>query len=303
MRRNHKTERRKLSRLKPHPQQAAIFGDVPEAELDALAADMAEHGQRDPVEILPDGTIIAGHQRVRAAKKLRWKEVDVIVRHDLAAAGTEAIEAYFVTSNLIRRQLTPLGRARCIRRLMEVDVGSSAADFLWNNREELKQRVGKAMGMSTRSVSRYLLALEAPIEVQQALDRGDIKLIDAGKVAMLGDSAQAEIAERIAAGENGGEVLHEYLAGGRGGDEVHRAYVRLHSALNREVPRLAGRAAEIKPGPLRRRLKLMKQGRVLLDELIEAAEAQGGDDSDADNCDRISSFWQPGAPCPKSNRG
>jgi ParB-like chromosome segregation protein Spo0J len=70
MAKHQQVERWKISRLKARPQQAAIFGDVSAAELDALAADMTEHGQRDPVEILPDGTIAAGHQRVRAAKKL-----------------------------------------------------------------------------------------------------------------------------------------------------------------------------------------------------------------------------------------
>jgi hypothetical protein len=108
------------------------------------------------------------------------------VRHDLVAAGEAAIEAYFVTSNLIRRQLSPLGRARCIRRLMEVEKSQFTSNYNWWDRDELKQRVGKAMGMSARNISRYLLVLDAPIEVQHALDRGEIKLIDAGKVALLG---------------------------------------------------------------------------------------------------------------------
>lgn len=276
-------QRRKISKLRSHPKQDTIFGDVPPQELDALASDMAEHGQRDPVEILPDGTIIAGHQRVRAAKKLRWTEVDVIVRHDLVAAGEAAIEAYFVTSNLIRRQLTPLARARCIRRLLEVETGTATRHQNCWDRDELKRRVGQAMGMSARNVSRYLLVLDAPIEVQHALDRGEIKLTDAGKVAMLAATVQAEIAERIAAGENAGEVVREHLTGGQAGDEVHRAYVRLQGALGREVPRLVGRAAEIKPRRLRRQMEVLKAGRALLDELIEAAESE--DDSEEDGSD------------------
>src|SRR3954453_15267104 len=101
----------KLSRLRVHPRQAAMFGDVSDEELKALAEDMRKDGQRDPVEALPDGTILAGHQRVKAAKVLGWKEVDVVVRHDLAADGAAA-EAHLINSNLVRRHLSPLSRAR-----------------------------------------------------------------------------------------------------------------------------------------------------------------------------------------------
>ena len=57
----------KISKLKEHPKQTALFGNVSDAELAALVADIKANGLHDPVEILPDGVIVAGHQRVRAA--------------------------------------------------------------------------------------------------------------------------------------------------------------------------------------------------------------------------------------------
>ena len=102
------------ARLKDHPKQAEMFGNLPDAEFDAFVADMAENGQDTPVEVLPDGTIITGHQRVRAARKLGWKEIAVVVRHDLAAAGPAAVEEHFINDNLLRRQLTPLARRGCM---------------------------------------------------------------------------------------------------------------------------------------------------------------------------------------------
>src|SRR5262245_52989614 len=101
----------KLSRLKDHPLQAAAFGDLPEQELEALAEDMRKNGQRQPVEALPDGTVVTGHQRVRAARMLGWAEVAVVVRADLARAGEAAVEAHLLADNLVRRHLTPLARA------------------------------------------------------------------------------------------------------------------------------------------------------------------------------------------------
>ena len=35
----------------------------------------------NPLQVLPDGTIISGHQRVRAAKLLGWSHIEAVVRH------------------------------------------------------------------------------------------------------------------------------------------------------------------------------------------------------------------------------
>src|ERR1700677_2926106 len=88
----------KICKLKDHPSQHTIFGDLTNEELETLAENMKKHGLHDPVEILSDGTIIAGHQRVRAAKTLGWTEIDVVVRDDLEEAGPAAVEAYFIES-------------------------------------------------------------------------------------------------------------------------------------------------------------------------------------------------------------
>src|SRR5262245_21002459 len=92
----------KISRLINHPLQATMFGDLPDAELRALAEDMRANKQKDPVEILPGGIVLAGHQRIRAARLLGWTEVDVVIRYDLAEAGAAEQEKYFIGENLIR---------------------------------------------------------------------------------------------------------------------------------------------------------------------------------------------------------
>jgi len=43
----------------------AGFPDLSDADLDALAADMAANGLQHPIEILPGGVILAGHHRGR----------------------------------------------------------------------------------------------------------------------------------------------------------------------------------------------------------------------------------------------
>src|SRR5688500_5584273 len=64
------TERLQLRSLRPHRQQEVWFTALSEPELEALAASMQHDGLQHPVHVLPDGTILAGHQRVAAARRL-----------------------------------------------------------------------------------------------------------------------------------------------------------------------------------------------------------------------------------------
>src|SRR4051794_20976613 len=72
-----------VERLRPYERQAANFRDVSPAELKRLM-DVMSTGKYDPIEVTPDGRILDGHQRHRAAIALDWEVVKVQVRHDLA---------------------------------------------------------------------------------------------------------------------------------------------------------------------------------------------------------------------------
>ena len=74
----------KLIDLKHHPRYAAMFGDASKEDIGALADDMKRNGLRNPIEILPDGTIVTGELRVQSAKLLGWSEIEAIVRDDQA---------------------------------------------------------------------------------------------------------------------------------------------------------------------------------------------------------------------------
>src|SRR5215470_16573551 len=93
-----------LAELKPHPRQQEVFADLPEEQLEQLAADMKLNGQLVPIEVLPGGTIICGHQRVKSARKLGWTTVRAISRDDLAAQGEAAVCDRLVRDNLNRRK-------------------------------------------------------------------------------------------------------------------------------------------------------------------------------------------------------
>lgn len=263
----------KISDLKDNPRQAAMFGDVAEVELDALTADLRKQGLLVPIEVLPDGTIITGHQRVRAAKKLGWKQIDAVVRDDLATAGDDAVEARFVEDNFNRRQLSPLARARCIQRLMELEQGVAQGGLDWVKKEDLKQRIATRMGLSPRSVDRYLLVLKAPTSVQMAFDRGDLKLTDAGKIALLDKSVQTKLVRRLEAGEKAIALVKEYTTCNPSEpSDPSKALVRLLSALERDIPLLRGNADQLRIGRLRKNEPRMREAVDVLTALCTAVK-------------------------------
>src|SRR5262245_20194580 len=111
-----------VASLKPHPLRAQIYASREPRQIEELAADMAKKGQQEPVEVLPDlATVVCGHGRVEAAKRLGWEKIRCWVRRDLEAAGPEAVEARLLASNLARRHLSRLDADRLFRRLKGID--------------------------------------------------------------------------------------------------------------------------------------------------------------------------------------
>jgi ParB-like chromosome segregation protein Spo0J len=263
-----KTERWLLSRLTDHPRQAETFCDLPEAESAAFKADIQKNGIRVPPEILPDGVLILGHQRVRAARQLGWTEIDVVVRYDLADAEPAVVEELFVNDNLLRRHLSPLSKARCLRRLLELRRGERASRINGLNLETLKKEIGAQLNLSDRSVNRYLLILDAPSCVQAAFDRGELPLTTAGRVALLYKADQDKIARRIDAGENAKKVVTSALPGNPK-REAHQAFLRLLRAFSKDAPKLEGRIALVPASTLDLNRTPLREARQLIDDLLK----------------------------------
>ena len=238
----------KLDKLKPHPRQAAMFGDLPDAELKALAANIKKNGLKHPIEVLPDHTIVTGHQRVRAAGLLKRTDIDAIVLKDLGKLGDGAVEIHFIHDNFQRRQLTRLGKARCISRLMELreDPDTSARETgEWG---KLKKSIAAKIHRSECSVNRNLRVLKTPTGVQEAFDRGEIGLEDAGKIAGLPRADQMALDRRLRAEEPAKALAAEHLktAPSSSGEidrddypvtaEATVSFARFAKLLHRELP-------------------------------------------------------------------
>ena len=67
-----------------------------DSAVDAVAASIRQFGWQQPIVVDKDGVIIAGHTRYKAAKKLKLKEVPVVVADKLTE---EQIKAYRLADN------------------------------------------------------------------------------------------------------------------------------------------------------------------------------------------------------------
>ena len=264
-----KVTNRKISSLRPHPKQA-IFPDLPPDELNRLTESM-KRGLDEPVEILPDGTIISGHQRVKAAKRLGWKEIRCWVRHDLAEQGDEAVERRLIEANFHRRQLGPLDKARCFRRLLELE-----RDKPRHNGElkgDLRDYFAKQFGYSGRNLERWVKLLDAPLEIQRAVTERKLKLEMGVDVAGLPKQTQEEIARAIGKGVEPKQAVAEYVATEVSPLAPDTAYNRFYRALEQALKVMGSRAKDVDMRWRGPHLPTWQKGRRLIDNLVAKAES------------------------------
>lgn len=169
-------EIRKLTELKQHPAQAGIYGS--EAVDADLVRSIKENGIMQPLVIMHDGTILAGHRRWRAAMKAGLPDVPVEIKRGLSALEQEA----FIIESNYQRQKTERQLAREAMRLKEIEaerakLRQAATQFKSphgaaqksltaksaKNAGRTMEAVGSRLGMSRAKVEK-LVAVEEKIE-------------------------------------------------------------------------------------------------------------------------------------------
>ncbi len=270
-----KVTNRRISSLRPHPKQA-IFPDLPPDELRRLAESM-KRGLDEPVEILPDGTIVSGHQRVKAAKLLGWKEIRCRVRYDLAKQGDDAVERRLIAANFNRRQLGPLDKARCYRRLLELERNKPRRNG--ELRGELRDYLAKQFGFSGRNLERWAKLLDTPLEIQRAVTEKKLKLEVGVDVAGLPKQTQEEIARAIRKGVEPRQAVAEHLKAKASQPAPETAYRRLYRSLDQAVATLGTGVKGVNLRYCRRDLPVLRRAAKLIHNAITRIEKTGEQES------------------------
>jgi len=110
-----------ISKLKEHPFSKEVFEDLSREEYEAVKADIQRNGIKVPLDVLPDYTVLDGHQRRRIAIELGLEKVPCEIRH---LKNEAEIKEYIIFMNLLRRQLTAKQKALAIAKLSKIyEVG------------------------------------------------------------------------------------------------------------------------------------------------------------------------------------
>ncbi len=196
-----------VSDLREHPNNEKIFSPLAEPELQLLAEDMDANGLGTPIDVTPDGVIVGGHMRVRAAKLLGWSTIECRVHEDWQDPHAPEVIEHLISDNLNRRQCTRLGVARACDALFTT---MKRRDINRDN-NELREIIGKRLGTCGRTVSRYQRLLTLPRALQDAIDSGNLPMALGSKIAGLNRAEREKIAERVAMGESVRRVADEYV--------------------------------------------------------------------------------------------
>lgn len=111
------TSKVSVSILKPHPKNQEYFSDLPDEKYREIKRSIEAHGIRDPLKVLPDYTVVAGHQRLKIALDLGLRKVPV----EILDVTSDEAEYLLIADNEERRQADddPVKKARRAKFLAE----------------------------------------------------------------------------------------------------------------------------------------------------------------------------------------
>jgi N6-adenosine-specific RNA methylase IME4 len=161
-------------------------------DIEGLARSMdSDHGLLHPIVVRPDGVLVAGERRLRAAKLLGWTEIPVTVVDLKAIARGEFAENAdrkdFTLSEAvaIKRDLEPLEKAAAKERLRE--AGRLGGKGSGNLPEASKGRAADKAAKVTGKARRTLEKAEAVVDAAEAEPEKYGKLLeqmdDTGRVS------------------------------------------------------------------------------------------------------------------------
>ena len=177
----------RITSILPNPMQPRR--SFVQAELEELAASIAENGLLQPVVVRAAAgadsyELIAGERRLRAVGILGWDEVPAIVRD----ASDRTLLVLALVENLQREALNPLEEAE--------GYASLGEQF------DMKQAdIAAAVGKDRSTVANLLRLLKLPVSVRRLVERGSLSagharallaVDDPVRVAELGQQAAKE---------------------------------------------------------------------------------------------------------------
>ncbi|WP_145098490.1 ParB/RepB/Spo0J family partition protein [Anatilimnocola aggregata] len=197
-------ELRNIFALKDHPDQKHFFPPENGADLEKLCDQILANGLTEVVEITSDGTVISGHRRLSALRRLvidrnlpQWETIEVKVRYDLDSQGDAAIKVRLIEANLNRRHLPPLEELG-----LTIEAQRGRGEEV--EKDKLLKEVGERRNVKRVTMERYWDLMALPLELRRLVDRK--KLSQQVGQAILDHATEAETEELRQLAISGGNV-------------------------------------------------------------------------------------------------
>ncbi len=177
-----------LGDLRPNPLNPR--GDIDPASVTELADSIRAQGILQPLLVTPDGTVVAGHRRLAAARLAGLADLPAVVRPMSEAAQLEAM----LVENLQRADLSSLQEARAYRRLNKSGLPLN--------------EIARRLGITHSRVQQSLTILKLDPQVQAIFDQTDLP---AGAAPVLLKVADPQMQRRLATMAAGRRITIERL--------------------------------------------------------------------------------------------
>lgn len=202
-------------------------------DVSGLARTIAEQGLLQPLGVIERaaGTyqVVYGNRRRQAAIELGLERVPCI----LLDPNDPNLLLRQLTENVQRQELNDMEQARAFARLR----ARLAQQRGITGEQDLDEAVGREVGLSGRTVRRYLGLLDLPDEIQQMIRRGDLTVTQAQHLRRITNKrTQIELAQEAAAeGMSAAELSR--LAAYFVANPNHTIETALQAILQGDVPR------------------------------------------------------------------
>jgi len=201
-----------VDKLNPHPKNGYFFDDIEGEPWVAFLESIETSGVIEPIIVsAPDLTIVSGHQRVRACKKLGIKQVMVEER---TFNSEDEIIKQLIETNIRQRgigNINAIKFGRCIAELERINgVRSGSANEKGNNRigeqnnfgHKTQKELADEIGVSSQQLRNYKSLTDLIPELQDAVQSGKVTATTAmGFVKKLSSEEQKKLAEAISGKE------------------------------------------------------------------------------------------------------
>ena len=183
--------------LRPHPKNQEYYSDLTGPDYDMLRRSIEVGGIRDPLWVLPDYTLIRGHQRLRIALEIGLEKVPVEVK-DVSA---EEAEYLMIADNEERRvDDDPIRKARRDKFILDYWENKGSQNVTPKSAKEVAIEAGYR---NKQEFYRSLKLNDLIPELQALVSAGKLGTTAAEQLAHLTPEVQQDLHRAMGASRKG----------------------------------------------------------------------------------------------------